>query len=63
MITTNYEAIEAMSKTNGGRGGIVVNLSSVLGLDYLYCAPAYVASKHGVIGLTRSFGVSFTIPN
>lgn len=38
---TTYNAIELMSKTNGGRGGTVANVSSVAGLDYLFSAPAY----------------------
>ena len=35
-------------------GGAIVNLSSVGGLIGLTRRPAYTASKHGVIGLTRS---------
>lgn len=56
---TTYNAIELMSKTNGGRGGTVANVSSVAGLDYLFSAPAYAASKNGVTGFTRCFGVGF----
>jgi NAD(P)-dependent dehydrogenase (short-subunit alcohol dehydrogenase family) len=35
-------------------GGSIVNLSSVGGLVGLSHRPAYTASKHGVVGLTRS---------
>jgi NAD(P)-dependent dehydrogenase (short-subunit alcohol dehydrogenase family) len=45
---------EARAMLAGGRGGAIVNVGSVnsfLGLAY---APAYVASKHGLIGLTTS---------
>jgi NAD(P)-dependent dehydrogenase (short-subunit alcohol dehydrogenase family) len=45
---------EARAMLAGGRGGAIVNVGSVnsfLGIAY---APAYVASKHGLIGLTTS---------
>lgn len=37
-----------------GGGGAVVNLASILGSVGLAGAPAYTASKHGVVGLTRT---------
>ncbi|MFI5824747.1 SDR family NAD(P)-dependent oxidoreductase [Streptomyces rishiriensis] len=37
-----------------GRGGAVVNTSSVAGLKATGASAAYVASKHAVIGLTRA---------
>lgn len=36
------------------RGGAIVNTSSMVGLVGAPGAPAYVASKHGIIGLTRA---------
>lgn len=42
-----------------GRGGAIVNTSSGAGLVGFPSLPAYVASKHGVIGLTRSAGVEY----
>jgi NAD(P)-dependent dehydrogenase (short-subunit alcohol dehydrogenase family) len=47
-----------MGKNEGGKGGVVVNISSILGLAHFAGSPVYVATKHAVIGLTRSFGVS-----
>lgn len=35
-------------------GGAIVNMSSMVGLVGVAGAPAYVASKHGIIGLTRA---------
>ena len=37
-----------------GGGGAIVNMSSVGGLIGLSHRPAYTASKHGVVGLTKS---------
>ncbi|CAL1292575.1 unnamed protein product [Larinioides sclopetarius] len=52
-------AIKFMGKSKGGKGGMVINMSSVLGFLPYSAAPAYVASKHGLIGLTRSYGLPF----
>ncbi len=35
-------------------GGAIVNMASILGSVGFAAAPAYVAAKHGVVGLTRS---------
>ena len=37
-----------------GDGGVIVNVASVAGLTALESCPSYVASKHAVVGLTRS---------
>jgi 15-hydroxyprostaglandin dehydrogenase (NAD) len=47
-----------MGKEEGGKGGVVVNMSSLLGLRGFAALPVYAATKHAVIGLSRSFGVS-----
>lgn len=47
-----------MNVKNGGRGGIIVNVASTLGLDILSFQPIYTATKHGVVGFTRSLGVN-----
>lgn len=45
-----------MGKDNGGRGGIIVNMASILGLQPLAGCPIYVGTKHFVIGFDRSIG-------
>ena len=35
-------------------GGSIVNIASVMGTVAVECGSAYVASKHGVVGLTRA---------
>ncbi|MDE2516448.1 MAG: SDR family NAD(P)-dependent oxidoreductase, partial [Rhodospirillales bacterium] len=41
-----------------GQGGRIVNIASVLGLRAVADQPAYVAAKHGVVGLTRSLALA-----
>lgn len=54
-----YE-IEAM-KNNGG--GAIVNISSILGSVGFQGAAAYVAAKHGVVGLTRAAALDHAADN
>ena len=50
-----YE-IPAMLKTGGGA---IVNMASILGQVSFATAPAYVAAKHGVVGLTKNAAVEY----
>jgi 15-hydroxyprostaglandin dehydrogenase (NAD) len=52
-----------MGKDEGGKGGVLVNISSTLGLVPYDGFPVYVATKHAIIGFTRSFGVSTACSN
>ena len=52
--------IPAMLKSGGGS---IVNVASILGLVAFAGAPAYVASKHGVIGLTATAAVEYGAQN
>ena len=40
-------------------GGAVVNVASILGSVGFANAPAYVAAKHGVVGLTKAAGAEY----
>lgn len=42
-----------------GGGGVIVNTAAGAGLTGLAGLPSYVASKHGVIGLTRSAALEY----
>ncbi|XP_039284198.1 15-hydroxyprostaglandin dehydrogenase [NAD(+)] [Nilaparvata lugens] len=43
----------------GGGGGVVVMTASTLGLMSTPCAPIHCATKHAIIGFTRSFADPF----
>jgi NAD(P)-dependent dehydrogenase (short-subunit alcohol dehydrogenase family) len=51
-----YE-IPAMLKAGGGA---IVNMASILGQVGFESSPAYVAAKHGVIGLTRTAALEYS---
>jgi len=57
VIATNLKSVWLCMKHEIGampdRGGAIINVASVAGLVGFTEEPAYVASKHGVIGLTK----------
>jgi NAD(P)-dependent dehydrogenase (short-subunit alcohol dehydrogenase family) len=40
-------------------GGVIVNMASILGQVGFAAAPAYVAAKHGVVGLTKNAAIEY----
>ncbi|KAK9731656.1 short chain dehydrogenase [Popillia japonica] len=48
-----------MPKYKSGDEGIIVNISSVFGIQSGFSAPIYSATKHAVIAIGRSFGTDY----
>ncbi|XP_013112195.2 fat body protein 2 [Stomoxys calcitrans] len=56
MINSTLSALKIMSKEHAGQGGIICNMSSVVGLDPMFLVPVYAATKAGIINFTRCMG-------
>ncbi|XP_069687824.1 15-hydroxyprostaglandin dehydrogenase [NAD(+)]-like [Periplaneta americana] len=52
-------AFKYMGKDNHGKGGLVINCASIVGLQPLPGAPIYSISKYAVIGTVKNFGDKF----
>lgn len=52
--------LPAMEKNGGGS---VVNIASILGMAGTLNSPAYVAAKHGVVGLTKDVALEYAAKN
>ncbi|XP_042324733.1 15-hydroxyprostaglandin dehydrogenase [NAD(+)] isoform X3 [Sceloporus undulatus] len=50
-----------MKTENGGTGGAIVNIASLAGLMPAPHQPVYSASKHGVVGFTRSIAMASSV--
>lgn len=44
-------------------GGVIVNMASILGQTATRSSPAYVAAKHGVVGLTKAAALEYADKN
>jgi NAD(P)-dependent dehydrogenase (short-subunit alcohol dehydrogenase family) len=56
-LSMKYEIAEMLKSSNGG--GSIVNMSSVFGLVAYPGSAFYVASKHAVIGMTKSAALEY----
>ncbi|XP_016964948.1 alcohol dehydrogenase [Drosophila biarmipes] len=54
VINSTLTALEYMDKAKGGRGGLIVNISSVAGLEPTALMAIYSAAKTGVTTFTRA---------
>lgn len=54
-----YCSREAALRMRAAGGGAIVNISSIAGMVSVSNRPAYTASKHGLIGLTKSLAGDF----
>ncbi|KAK7115803.1 15-hydroxyprostaglandin dehydrogenase [NAD(+)]-like [Littorina saxatilis] len=63
MIDVNFKgvvagtqlAVEHMRRDKGGKGGVIINTSSYVGLVPKFTHPVYVGSKFAVVGFTSSW--------
>ncbi|XP_002742091.1 15-hydroxyprostaglandin dehydrogenase [NAD(+)]-like [Saccoglossus kowalevskii] len=54
VIRSTYLAVQYMGTKNGGNGGVVINTASRAGIVPWFPCSIYTATKHGVVGFTRS---------
>ncbi|KAF3422199.1 hypothetical protein E2986_13497 [Frieseomelitta varia] len=65
MVDVNYKGIvhatilglHTMGRYKGGNGGIIVNMSSVAGLEGIPIAPIYGGTQYAIVGFTQSLKV------
>ncbi|KAJ8961527.1 hypothetical protein NQ318_014778, partial [Aromia moschata] len=54
VLRGTYLAIDKyLPKYSLGKEGVIVNVSSILGLDVMETLPTYTAAKHGIVGLGK----------
>ncbi|WP_306323185.1 MULTISPECIES: SDR family NAD(P)-dependent oxidoreductase [unclassified Streptomyces] len=65
VVRTNLDGVfysmryELPAMQAAGKGGAIVNVASILGSVGFAGSPAYVAAKHGVVGLTKTAAAEY----
>ncbi|KPJ01719.1 15-hydroxyprostaglandin dehydrogenase [NAD+] [Papilio xuthus] len=57
LITSTLKAFEWMRKDRGGKGGTIINISSIVGLMQTPLLPIYSATKSAVLQFSNCFGM------
>jgi len=57
-LHTTFTAIDFMNKEKG-RGGIIISIASIAGLDGFFNTPTYTATKHAVVGFNKCYSDEF----
>ncbi|MEV6139160.1 SDR family oxidoreductase [Nocardia sp. NPDC051990] len=66
MLSTNVMGLflcmqrEIKEMLDSGRGGAIVNLASIVGLNGIPFSGPYAATKHAVVGLTKTAGIEYS---
>lgn len=58
LINCSLTGVDRMGKHHQGKGGVVVNVSSIFGLKPQPAFPVFTASKYGVYGFTKAMEVT-----
>ncbi|XP_046549855.1 15-hydroxyprostaglandin dehydrogenase [NAD(+)]-like [Haliotis rubra] len=58
MIRGTYLAMDVMRQDKGGRGGVIVNVASMAGINPNPFGPVYCATKFGIVGFSRSWALN-----
>lgn len=59
MVRGTLLGLQYMAKDKGGKGGVIVNIASILGLMPAGSFPVYTGTQHAIMGLSQAFAVRY----